>query len=76
MLTVWQCLCGWDLWKPVWGDSGHRPGILPVEHHPGASCLRPANPCHHSHRRLQIPSLHLLGFPDVFWLGLYLKVLW
>lgn len=37
------------------GNSGHRPGISPVEHHHGVSFLRPANPCHHSHLRLRFP---------------------
>lgn len=36
------------------GDSGHRPGISPVEHHRGASFLRPDNPCHHGHLRLSL----------------------
>lgn len=52
------------------GESGLRPGILPVEHHHGASFLRPANFCRNSALRLNFPYLHLLGFLDVFLLGL------
>ena len=37
------------------GDSGCRPGISHVEQQHGASFLRPANPCHHSHLRLKFP---------------------
>lgn len=53
-----------------YGGSGHRPGIPPVEPSPWsvlpASCQLLPHWCPETH----LPCLHLLGFPDVFLLGL------
>lgn len=40
---------------------------------PGASFLRPALPYHQS-LATHFPYLHMLGFPDIFLLGLFLKL--
>lgn len=71
--SLWLAKGGTGTIGSRYGGSGNIPGISPVEHHHGASFLRPVNFYHRS-AETHFPYLHLSRFPDVFLLGLYLKV--
>lgn len=58
-----------------YGGFGHRPGIPPVEHHRGASFLRPANFCHNSALRLNFPYLPFVRVSRCFLAGFIVGVL-